>query len=120
MRFGLIIRKVGPHLQQLCVFRALSSEPRPKAYRFHPESPDSAAPNNTYKAIRLISKHYNLYYSVWCNNEHELYDLTVGFFFFIHILMAVMNNMNPQFAARSSPTTQHLPLISLSPRSTRH
>ncbi|TLD08896.1 uncharacterized protein PgNI_07143 [Pyricularia grisea] len=31
--------------------------------------------NNTYKAIRIIGPNYNLYYSVWCNNEHELYDL---------------------------------------------
>ncbi|POS70775.1 arylsulfatase [Diaporthe helianthi] len=31
--------------------------------------------NNTYKAVRLIGQGYNLYYSVWCNNEHELYDL---------------------------------------------
>ncbi|OCK87597.1 arylsulfatase [Cenococcum geophilum 1.58] len=31
--------------------------------------------NNTYKAIRVIGKSYSLYYSIWCNNEHELYDL---------------------------------------------
>ncbi|KAK1845051.1 Arylsulfatase 3 [Colletotrichum chrysophilum] len=30
---------------------------------------------NTYKALRVVSKEYNLYYSAWCNNEHELYDL---------------------------------------------
>lgn len=34
--------------------------------------------NNTYKAIRVVGKSYNFYYSVWCNNEHELYDLNVG------------------------------------------
>ena len=34
--------------------------------------------NNTYKAIRVVGKAYNLYYSVWCTNEHELYDLTVS------------------------------------------
>jgi hypothetical protein len=33
--------------------------------------------NNTYKALRVIGKEYNLYYSVWCTNEHELYDLKV-------------------------------------------
>lgn len=33
--------------------------------------------NNTYKALRLIGEGYNLYYSVWCSNEHELYDLKV-------------------------------------------
>ncbi|KAB5585019.1 alkaline-phosphatase-like protein [Coniochaeta sp. 2T2.1] len=32
--------------------------------------------NNTYKSLRIISKTYNFYYSVWCNNEHELYDMT--------------------------------------------
>ncbi|KAL4941942.1 alkaline-phosphatase-like protein [Aspergillus oleicola] len=34
--------------------------------------------NNTYKSVRIIGEDYNLYYSVWCNNEHELYDLTVS------------------------------------------
>ncbi|TVY81869.1 Arylsulfatase [Lachnellula suecica] len=32
--------------------------------------------NNTYKALRLIGDTYNLYYSVWCTNETELYDMT--------------------------------------------
>lgn len=32
--------------------------------------------NNTYKAMRVIGKSYNLHYQVWCSNEHELYDLT--------------------------------------------
>ncbi|AEO67841.1 uncharacterized protein THITE_2116964 [Thermothielavioides terrestris NRRL 8126] len=31
--------------------------------------------NNNYKALRVIGSEYNLYYAVWCNNEHELYDL---------------------------------------------
>jgi hypothetical protein len=34
--------------------------------------------NNTYKSVRLLGEGYNLYYSVWCNNEHELYDLSVS------------------------------------------
>ncbi|KAI1092286.1 Arylsulphatase [Rostrohypoxylon terebratum] len=33
--------------------------------------------NNTYKALRISGPGYNLYYSVWCNNEHELYDMEV-------------------------------------------
>jgi arylsulfatase A-like enzyme len=33
--------------------------------------------NNTYKALRVVSKEWDLYYSVWCTNEHELYDLKV-------------------------------------------
>jgi hypothetical protein len=32
--------------------------------------------NNTYKAIRIFGPGYNLYYSIWCNNEHELYDMS--------------------------------------------
>ncbi|KAI4731989.1 arylsulfatase [Aureobasidium sp. EXF-10728] len=32
-------------------------------------------PNNTYKALRLVADDYSLYYSVWCTNEHEFYDL---------------------------------------------
>lgn len=34
--------------------------------------------NNTYKSIRIIGPNYNIYYSVWCNNEHQLYDLTAS------------------------------------------
>lgn len=34
--------------------------------------------NNTYKSVRILGEDYNLYYSVWCNNEHELYDLNVS------------------------------------------
>ncbi|EIN14555.1 Arylsulphatase [Punctularia strigosozonata HHB-11173 SS5] len=32
--------------------------------------------NNTYKALRLVGRSFNLYYSVWCNNKKELYDLS--------------------------------------------
>jgi hypothetical protein len=34
--------------------------------------------NNTYKALRLIGSYYNLYYSVWCSGEHELYNMNVS------------------------------------------
>lgn len=37
-------------------------------------------PNNTYKALRIVGANYSLYYSVWCTNEYELYDLTVSTF----------------------------------------
>ncbi|KAL2869439.1 Six-hairpin glycosidase-like protein [Aspergillus lucknowensis] len=32
-------------------------------------------PNNTYKSARIVSEKYNLFYAVWCNDDHELYDL---------------------------------------------
>ena len=34
--------------------------------------------NNTYRSVRLIGDGYSLYYSVWCNGEHEYYDMTVS------------------------------------------
>lgn len=33
--------------------------------------------NNTYKGLRIEGEKYSLYYSVWCTNETELYDLKV-------------------------------------------
>lgn len=39
---------------------------------------DRVLGNNTYKALRIVGKTYNFYYSVWCTNEHELYDLNVS------------------------------------------
>jgi arylsulfatase A-like enzyme len=45
--------------------------------KIHP-SADSLFANNTYKALRIVSDSWNLYYSVWCTNEHELYDLNVS------------------------------------------
>lgn len=34
-------------------------------------------PNHTYKALRIIGPSYNLLYTIWCHNEHELYDMSV-------------------------------------------
>ncbi|KAL7938806.1 alkaline-phosphatase-like protein [Trichoderma chlorosporum] len=31
--------------------------------------------NNTYKGLRIEAENYGFYYSVWCNNERELYDM---------------------------------------------
>ncbi|KAH7066826.1 arylsulfatase precursor [Paraphoma chrysanthemicola] len=33
-------------------------------------------PNNTYKTVRVIGPSYDLSYTVWCTNEHELYDIS--------------------------------------------
>lgn len=32
--------------------------------------------NNTFKGIRVVAEEYNLYYQIWCTNEHELYDMS--------------------------------------------
>lgn len=34
-------------------------------------------PDNTYKGVRIVHEDYDLYYSAWCNNEHELYNIKV-------------------------------------------
>ena len=35
-------------------------------------------PNNTYKSLHMLGSDYNMYYSVWCDGEHEFYDLKVA------------------------------------------
>lgn len=49
----------------------------PKSIPLTSYSDPSLIKNNTYKALRIIAEDYDLYYSVWCNNEHELYDMRV-------------------------------------------
>lgn len=34
--------------------------------------------NNIYMAMWVTRDSYNLFYSVWCTNDHELYDMIVG------------------------------------------
>ena len=34
--------------------------------------------NNTYYSVRIVGNGYNFYYSVWCTNEHEFYEMKVG------------------------------------------
>lgn len=36
----------------------------------------TAARNNTYKALRIVGKGYNILYSVWCNGDKMYYDLS--------------------------------------------
>jgi hypothetical protein len=65
--------------------------------------------NNTYKALRVIGQTYNLSYSVWCTNEHELYDLTTDPY--------QITNIYPSSASASSaPLILGLPLFKVLPR----
>ena len=36
--------------------------------------------NNTYKALRLLSGNESFYYSTWCTNEREFYDMNADIF----------------------------------------
>ncbi|KAF5973854.1 putative arylsulfatase [Fusarium bulbicola] len=54
------------------------------------------AQNNTYKGVRIVHEDYNLYYSAWCNNEHELYDLKTD--------PGQLNNLFPHDNAKASTT----------------
>ncbi|EUC40476.1 hypothetical protein COCMIDRAFT_108726 [Bipolaris oryzae ATCC 44560] len=38
-------------------------------------SGNAKLPNNTYKSLRIVSPEYDISYTVWCTNEHELYDM---------------------------------------------
>lgn len=46
---------------------------------------------NTYKAIRVIGPQYNLYYAVWCDGDHEVYNMAVRTLHF-QTLPALANN----------------------------
>lgn len=63
--------------------------------------------HNTYKAIRLISPDFNVYYSIWCNNEHELYDMAQD--------PGQMTNLlsNRKDSDTSAPTPQWISGVSL-------
>ncbi|PMD52394.1 Arylsulphatase [Hyaloscypha bicolor E] len=65
-------------------------------------------PNNTYKALRVVGPKYNLYYSVWCTNEHELYDLTTD--------PGQLNNIYPTSSSESEITILGVPVSKLLPR----
>ncbi|KXJ96085.1 arylsulfatase precursor [Microdochium bolleyi] len=36
---------------------------------------NGSPPDNTYKSLRIVADEYDLSYTVWCTNEHELYDM---------------------------------------------
>lgn len=63
--------------------------------------------NNTYKSLRLIGEGYNFYYSVWCNNVHELYDLTVSTETYC-LLAGFTNTCRPTITKSRIFTRQHL------------
>ncbi|KAJ5772752.1 Alkaline phosphatase-like alpha/beta/alpha [Penicillium paradoxum] len=64
----------------------------------------STIPNNTYKSVRLLGEGYNLYYSVWCNNEHELYDLSTDPYQLNNLYpstTSLANDIEPRILGRS-------------------
>lgn len=64
--------------------------------------------NNTYKALRVIGRDYNLFYSVWCTNEHELYDLTTD--------PHQISNIHPSVSSSRSSKILGIPLSKVLPR----
>jgi N-acetylglucosamine-6-sulfatase len=55
--------------------------------------------NNTYKGLRINTDNYSLYYSVWCTNEHELYDMEADEY-------QTSNLMSATYDITSLPTDQ--------------
>lgn len=68
---------------------------------FGPDNP-AVITKNTYKGLRLHSPEsgYDLYYSVWCNNAHELYDLTTDPY--------QLHNIHPSSTAIAGAASVHL------------
>ena len=48
--------------------------------------------NNTYKSVRVISDDYDISYTVWCSNFHELYDMTADPYQMSNLLSPASNN----------------------------
>lgn len=47
--------------------------------------------NNTYKGLRIHSDKCSIYYSVWCTNEHELYDMSVDAYQMNNLLAGIQD-----------------------------
>jgi hypothetical protein len=62
--------------------------------------------NNTYKGLRLIGKDYDLYYSVWCNDEHQLYDLKTDPYELDNLLSSSRKDSSPARALLGKPLTK--------------
>lgn len=59
--------------------------------------------NNTYKALRIHGKGYDLYYSVWCNNEHELFDMSSDPYQLTNIFQSATQLPSPESSTLSVP-----------------
>ncbi|OTB06196.1 hypothetical protein M426DRAFT_10012 [Hypoxylon sp. CI-4A] len=70
--------------------------------------------NNTYKSLRLSGPGYNLYYAVWCTNEHELYDMETDPGQLHNLLLLLPPTPNP--ATTTKVTSLNIPLPKLTPR----
>jgi len=46
--------------------------------------------NNTYKSVRVVGEEYDLSYTVWCTNEHELYDMKVSLLFLCFLSLSLV------------------------------
>ncbi|KAH7143394.1 arylsulfatase [Dactylonectria macrodidyma] len=71
---------------------------------------------NTYKGIRVQSKDYNMYYSVHCTNEHELYDMTVDLFQINNLLPSGTNGTGMPVTTYDNSTASIIgqPLVKVS------
>lgn len=70
--------------------------------------------NNTYKSVRLVGRDYSLYYSVWCSNVKEFYNVRVGTPSFpMEYLTLTISRMIRAKCTTSSRISQHQTLSRL-------
>lgn len=62
--------------------------------------------NNTYKGLRVIGKDYDLYYSVWCNDEHQLYDLKKDPYELDNLLATGTKDVSPARSLLGAPLSR--------------
>ncbi|EKG14784.1 Sulfatase [Macrophomina phaseolina MS6] len=63
--------------------------------------------NTTYKFLRLVGESYSFAYSVWCTNEHELYDVQNDPYQLNNLLSPALQSQNITLLSRALPNVVH-------------
>lgn len=66
----------------------------------------SSKPSNTYKSLRIIGDDYSLSYTVWCTNEHELYDMSADSQQMDNLLGTSASSQNIKVGSKTYPVPQ--------------
>lgn len=63
--------------------------------------------NNTYKALRLVSDDYSLFYSKWCDGSREFYDMKTDYEQMHNRLASDYNGVTPEYYGRPQSELMH-------------
>ncbi|KAJ6542905.1 alkaline-phosphatase-like protein [Mycena capillaripes] len=69
--------------------------------------------NNTYKSVRVVGTSYSLYYTVWCDNSHELYDMKADPYQMNNLLLASNGSSDINLSLTMSTLTARLDALTM-------